>query len=142
LVTGGLIGVAVVAVALLLVMVIKLKVHAFLALIIVSMLTAIVAGTPVDQVVPTMIWGFGVTLAGVALRVAIGAMLGAVVETAGRARPLAEFVIRLFGEQRAPLALGVASLFVGFPIFMAAAFVLMVPIVYAVARGLGGDLLA
>src|SRR5699024_9430572 len=81
--TGGLIGVAVVAVALLLVMVIKLKVHAFLALIIVSMLTAIVAGTPVDQVVPTMIWGFGDTLASVALLVAIGAMLGALVETSG-----------------------------------------------------------
>ena len=140
--TGGLIGVAVVAVALLLVMVIKLKVHAFLALIIVSMLTAIVAGTPVDQVVPTMIWGFGDTLASVALLVAIGAMLGALVETSGGARALAEFMIRLFGEKRAPFALGVASLFVGFPIFMDAAFVLMVPIVYAVARRLGGNLLA
>src|SRR5699024_11546614 len=106
------------------------------------MLTAIVAGTPVDQVVPTMIWGFGDTLASVALLVAIGAMLGALVETSGGARALAEFMIRLFGEKRAPFALGVASLFVGFPIFMDAAFVLMVPIVFSFARRLGGDLLA
>ncbi|MDN5685882.1 MAG: GntP family permease [Brachybacterium sp.] len=139
---GGLITVAVVAVFLLLLMVMKLKVHAFLALIIVSLLTAVAAGIPVSQVVPTMIWGFGDTLASVALLVAIGAMLGALVETSGGARSLAEFMIRLFGERRAPFALGVASLFVGFPIFMDAAFVLMVPIVYAVARRLTGNLLA
>ena len=140
--TGGLIGVAVVAVALLLFMVMKLKVHAFLALIIVSLLTAVVAGIPVAQVVPTLTFGFGDTLASVALLVAIGAMLGALVETSGGARSLAEFMIGIFGEKRAPFALGVASLFIGFPIFMDAAFVLMVPIVYAVARRLSGNLLA
>ena len=139
---GGLITVAVVAVALLLVMVMKLKIHAFLALIIVSLLTAVVAGIPAGQVVPTMLFGFGDTLSGVALLVAIGAMLGAMVETSGGARALAEWMIKLFGEKRAPFALGVAALFIGFPIFMDAAFVLMVPIVYAVARRLGGNLLA
>ncbi|APX33665.1 permease [Brachybacterium sp. P6-10-X1] len=139
---GGLIAVAVAAVAALLVMVIKLKIHAFLALILVSLFTAVAAGIPAGQVVPTMIWGFGDTLSSVALLVAIGAMLGAMVETSGGARALAEWMIRLFGEKRAPFALGVSALFIGFPIFMDAAFVLMVPIIYAVARRLGGNLLA
>ena len=139
---GGLIGVAVAAVALLLLMVMKLKVHAFLALIIVSLLTAVAAGIPSGQLLPTMLWGFGDTLADVALLVAIGAMLGALVETSGGARSLADSMIRIFGEKRAPFALGIASLFVGFPIFMDPAFVLMVPIVYAVARRLSGNLLA
>lgn len=140
--TGGLIGVAVVAVLLLLLMVMRFKVHAFLALIIVSLLTALAAGIPVGNVVDTLVAGFGSTLGNVALLVAIGAMLGALVETSGGARALAEKMIEVFGEHRAPFALGVASLFIGFPIFMDAGFVLMIPIVYAVARRLGMNLIA
>lgn len=140
--TGGLIGVAVVAVLLLLLLVMRFKVHAFLALIIVSLLTALAAGIPVGNVVDTLVAGFGSTLGNVALLVAIGAMLGALVETSGGARALAEKMIGIFGERRAPFALGIASLFIGFPIFMDAGFVLMIPIVYAVARRLGMNLLA
>lgn len=140
--TGGLIGVAAVAVLLLLVLVMRFKVHAFLALIIVSLLTALAAGIPVNHVVETLLSGFGETLGNVALLVAIGAMLGALVETSGGARALAERMISIFGEHRAPFALGVASLFIGFPIFMDAGFVLMIPIVYAVARRLGMNLLS
>lgn len=140
--TGGLIGLAVVAVALLLFMVMKLKLHAFLSLVIVSLLTAIVAGIPAEHLVDTMVSSFGGTLGNVALLVAIGAMLGALVETSGGAKALADKMISIFGEDRAPFALGVAALFVGFPIFMDAAFVLMVPIIYAVGRRLGLNLLA
>ncbi|MFC7374266.1 MULTISPECIES: GntP family permease [unclassified Brachybacterium] len=139
---GGLMALAVVAVGLLLFLVIRFKLHAFLALIVVSLLTALVAGVPAQNVVPTLVSSFSETLGEVALLVAIGAMLGALVETSGGARALAEAMIRLFGERHAPFALGVTSLFIGFPIFMDAAFVLMIPIVYAVARRLTGNVLA
>ena len=140
--TGGLIAVAVAAVLILLILVMRFKVHAFLALILVSLLTALAAGIPVGYVVETLVAGFADTLGNVALLVAIGAMLGALVETSGGARALAEKMIAVFGEHRAPFALGVASLFIGFPIFMDAGFVLMIPIVYAVGRRLGMNLLA
>lgn len=97
--TGGLIGVAVVAVLLLLLMVMRFKVHAFLALIIVSLLTALAAGIPVGNVVETLVRLRQHTLGNVALLVAIGAMLGALVETSGGARALAEDDRRL---RRAP----------------------------------------
>ncbi|WP_193107357.1 GntP family permease [Brachybacterium sp. FME24] len=139
---GGLIGLALVAVALLLFLVIRFKLHAFLALILVSLLTAITAGVPAQHIVPTLVDSFGGTVGGVALLVAIGAMLGALVEASGGARALAEAMIRLFGERRAPFALGVTALFIGFPIFMDAAFVLMIPIVYAIARRLTNNVLA
>ena len=54
---------------------------------------------------------------------------------------LAEGLLRLFGERRAPLALSVASLLFGFPIFLDAAFVVMLPIIFSVARRLGGSVL-
>src|SRR5690625_7678208 len=44
-----------------------------------------------------------------------------------------------FGERRAPLALAVASVFYAFPIFLDAGFIVMLPVIYTVARRLGGS---
>ncbi|WP_432561517.1 GntP family permease [Kineococcus sp. SYSU DK003] len=132
---------AVVAIAVLLVLIIKVKLHAFYALVIVSLLTAIVAGIPAADLVSTLTGGFGNTLSTVALLVGFGAVLGRIVEISGGARVLADTLVARFGERRAPLALSVASLFYGFPIFLDAGFVVMLPIIYTVARRLGGSLM-
>lgn len=139
---GPLLGIAAAAVALILVMVIYLRIHAFLALIIVSALTALAAGIPLNQIVPTMTQGFGNTLASVALLVGLGAMIGRLVEVSGGAKSLADALVTAFGEKNAPFALGVASLLMGFPIFFDAGLIVMLPIIFAVARRLNGPLLA
>ncbi|WP_270257259.1 GntP family permease [Kocuria marina] len=138
---GPLLLIAAAAIAVLLVMIIKFRVHAFLALIIISALTAFATGIPTSQVVPVLLYGFGNTLASVALLVGLGAMLGRLLETSGGAQVLADRLIRAFGEKRAPLALGVASLLFGFPIFFDAGLVVMLPVVFSVARRLGGSVL-
>jgi len=139
--TWGLLLVAAGAIALLLVMIIGARIHAFLALIIVSLITAIATGIPANQIIPTLTAGFGGTLASVALLVGLGAMLGRMLETSGGAKVLTDALISRFGERRAPLALSVASLMMGFPIFFDAGLVVMLPIIFAVARRLGGSLL-
>jgi GntP family gluconate:H+ symporter len=138
---GPLLAIAAGAIAVLLVLIIRLKLHAFLALIVVSLLTALVAGIPTGSLVDVLTAGFGTTLATVALLVGLGAMLGRLVETSGGAKVMADFLIGRFGEKRAPLALGVASLIFGFPIFFDAGLVVMLPIVFSVGRRLGGSLL-
>ena len=138
---GPLLGIAAAAIALILFLVIKFKMHAFLVLIIVSLATALATGLPFAQIVPTMISGFGGTLGSVALLVGLGAMLGRLVETSGGAQSLADSLIRLFGEKRAPFALGFASLIFGFPIFFDAGLVIFLPIIFTVARRFGGSLL-
>lgn len=138
---GPLLLIAAGAIALLLVLIMRFKMHAFLALVLVSLITAFVAGIPAAKVVPTLLSGFGTTLGSVALLVGLGAMLGRLVEVSGGAQALADDLIRLFGEKRAPLALGVASLIFGFPIFFDAGLVVMLPIIFTVARRLGGSLL-
>ena len=122
---GPLLAIAAGAVALILVLVIKFKLHA--------------TGIPVGEIVPTLISGFGGTLGGVALLIGLGAMLGKLVEHSGGARVLAEKLVDVFGERRAPFALGIASLIMGFPIFFDAGLVVMLPVIFAVARRLGGD---
>lgn len=138
---GPLLAIAAGAIALLLLLIIKLKLHAFPALILVSLVTALATGIPVDQIIPSMTSGFGGTLASVALLVGLGAMLGALIQYSGGAQVLAMKLIEVFGEKRAPLALGVASLLFGFPIFFDAGLVVMLPIMFSVARWLGGSML-
>ncbi|MGY1915415.1 GntP family permease [Blastococcus sp. SYSU DS0973] len=138
---GPLLLIAAVAVGVLLFLIMKVKLHAFLALILVSLAVALAARVPLEDVVTTMTTGFGSTLASVALLVGIGAMLGRLFEHSGGAQVLADSLIRRFGEQRAPLALGVAALLFGFPIFFDAGLVVFLPIVFTVARRLGGSLL-
>lgn len=140
--TGPLLGIAAAAIAVILVLVIYFKVHAFVTLVTVSALTALAAGIPLDGVVPTMTSGFGSTLGSVALLVGLGAMIGRLAETSGGAKTLADALVKLFGEAKAPLALGVASLIMGFPIFFDAGLMVMLPVIFAVARRLDGPVLA
>lgn len=138
---GTLLGIAAAAVALLLVLIMRFKVHAFLALTLVSIVVALVTKVPFDKIVPTILTGFGSTLAGVALLVGLGAMIGRLLEVSGGAKVLADTLINKFGEHRAPFALGIASLLFGFPIFFDAGLVVMLPIIFSVAKQFGGSTL-
>ncbi|RNL85714.1 GntP family permease [Halostreptopolyspora alba] len=139
--TGWLLAISVLSIAILLFLIIRVRLHAILALILVSAGTALATGIPVADLVPTLIEGMGSTLGSVVLLIGLGAILGRIIELSGGARVLADGLLRLFGEKRAPLALSVASLFFGFPIFLDAAFVVMLPVIFSVARRMGGSLL-
>ncbi|WP_457206723.1 GntP family permease [Nocardioides sp. P5_C9_2] len=139
--TTVLLLIAAAAVALLLFLVMKVRLHAFIALVLVSLLTAIAAGIPLALVPTAMLTGFGTTLGSVALLVGFGVMLGRLLEVTGGAQVLADSLINRFGEQRAPFALGVAALIFGFPIFFDAGLVVFLPIILTVARRFGGSVL-
>lgn len=126
------------AIALILVLIIGAKLHAFLVLVLVSLLTALATGIPIYAVPKVLLDSFSGTVGPVALLVGLGAMLGALVETSGGARVLAEKMVSIFGEKRAALALGVASLIMGFPMFFDAGLIVMLPIIFAVGRRIGG----
>ncbi|WP_040976255.1 GntP family permease [Necropsobacter massiliensis] len=136
-----LIFIMIASVLVLLLLIMKFRVHAFVALFIVSLLTALATGIPIDKLLPTLLNGFGGTLASVALLVGLGAMIGRLLEITGGAKVLADTLINKFGEEKAPLALGIASLLFGFPIFFDAGLVVMLPIIFSVAKRFGGSVL-
>ncbi|WIX34862.1 GntP family permease [Salinicola sp. JS01] len=139
--TLGLMGIAALAIAILLVLIIRVRLHPFFALVIVSIGTALATGISVADLLPTLLGGFGKTLGNVALLIGFGAVLGRLVAVSGGARVLADTLIRLFGRDKAPLGLSIACLLFGFPIFLDAAFVVMLPVIYSVARELKASLL-
>ncbi len=139
--TSTLLLIAAGAVALLLFLIIRVKMHAFVALVLVSLLTALAAGIPVADVPGALSFGFSNTLGSVALLVGFGVMIGRLLEVTGGAQVLADTLIGRFGEKRAPFALGVAALLFGFPIFFDAGLVVFLPIIMTVARRFGGSIL-
>lgn len=138
---GTLLLIAAAAVALLLFLIMRVKLHPFVALVLVSVLTAIAAGIPVRDIPDALAFGFADTIGAVALLVGFGIMLGRLLEITGGAQVLADTLIGRFGEKRAPMALGVAALLFGFPIFFDAGLVVFLPIIMTVARRFGGSLL-
>jgi hypothetical protein len=115
--TLALLLIAAAGVLVLLLLVIVLKLQAFVALLVVSFGVALVAGIPLGEIVPTITGGMGDTLGFVAIVVGLGVMIGRIIELSGGAQRVAMTLINRFGEERAPLALGLTGFIVAIPVF-------------------------
>ncbi|MCY0906579.1 GntP family permease [Arthrobacter sp. H14-L1] len=127
----------VVAIAVLIVLVLKTKVHALLALIIAASIAALAAGMTPDAAVASITKGFGSTLATIGLVVGFGVMMGRILEVSGAAEKLAITMIRWLGNKREEWALSVAGYIISIPIFVDSAFVILTPLVKALATSTG-----
>ncbi|MBU9674321.1 GntP family permease [Planococcus sp. CP5-4] len=136
-----LIIIAVASIFVLLFLVMRTKLHAFVALLLVSLLLGIAAGMPLGDVIQSIQNGMGGTLGFVAVVVGLGAMFGKMLEVSGGAERLAGTLIAKFGEDKAPWALGVTGFIVAIPVFFDVGFIILVPIVYSLAKKTGKSLL-
>ncbi len=127
----------VVAIAVLIVLVLKTKVHALLALIIAASIAALAAGMTPEVAVASITKGFGSTLATIGLVVGFGVMMGRILEVSGAAEKLAITMIRWLGNKREEWALSVAGYIISIPIFVDSAFVILTPLVKALATSTG-----
>jgi gluconate:H+ symporter, GntP family len=128
---------AIIAIAVLLALVIKLEVPAFVALLLVSMGTALATGIPMADVVPVMVAGMGKVLGPVAIVVGLGSMLGRLIEVSGGADNLARRFTEVLGSGRVIAALTAAAFILGIPVFFDVAFIIIAPIVFAFAKVAG-----
>ncbi len=131
---GTLILLTVAALALLLVLILVVKLHAFLALVIASMALGVAAGMPAEKVLKSIQTGFGDALGFIAVVVGMGAMIGRFLEHSGGARALAAWLLAKFGKEYAAWAMLTAAFLVGLPIFFEVGFIILVPLVWNLAR--------
>lgn len=139
--TTALLLIAAGGVALLLVLVIVLRIQAFVALLLASFLVALVAGIPLGDIVSTITGGMGDTLGFVAIVVGLGVMIGQIVQASGGAQRVAFTLIDRFGEERAPLALGLTGFIVAIPVFFDVGLIILIPLAYAIAQRLSRSLI-
>lgn len=122
------------AVTLLLFMVLKLKISAFISLLVTAIYVGIAAGMPLREVLTAIEEGMAGTLGFVATVVGLGAIFGQILESSGGAESLAHHLIRSFGIRRAPWAMTLTGFLVAIPVFFDVGFIILVPIVYALSR--------
>ncbi len=147
--TPGLLLLAVVGIAALLLMIIKWKVEPFIALLVIGLLTALAAGLPVAALVGSaqnpgeslLEPGVGGILGHIAAIIGLGTMLGAILEASGGAHVLTRSLLRALGENRAPLAMGLAGLIFGVPVFFDVGIFVLAPLVYVAAKQGGRSIL-
>ena len=117
---------------LLLVLIIK-KLSPMLALIIVSIVTGLLLGMPAAKVMTTIASGIGGTLGSMVMVLALGAMMGKLIEDSGAAKKIVFILIRFFGYKNIQWAILLTGLMVGIPLFYNAGFVVLVPLIFAIA---------
>jgi len=139
--TPYLLSVAAAGIALLLWLIIRIRLDPFVSLLLVSAGVAVAAGLSLGEIVADMEGGIGKVLAHVAPIVGLGAMLGKMLEVSGGAQKIADNLLKLFGERRAPLALGLTGLIFGIPVFFDVGVIVLAPVVYAAARRGGKGML-
>jgi len=128
---------AAVAVVALIVLIARFKLHPFLALITVSLALGIVAGMPLGSVAKSFQDGVGAVLGFIAIVVALGTMLGKMMAESGGATRIATTLIAQFGERRVHWAIMFVAFIVGIPVFFQVGFVLLIPLVFTIARRSG-----
>ncbi|GAC1503128.1 MAG: GntP family transporter [Pseudarthrobacter sp.] len=132
--TPLLLTIAAVGVALLLVMIIRFKIQAFVALLTVSILVAVAAQIPLQDIFTVVSSGVGSTMGKVAILIALGAVLGRMIEVSGGVQSLADHFTRKLGAKRVAVALTAVGFLVAIPVFFEVGIIVLVPIVYAFAK--------
>lgn len=126
---------------LLLVLILRLKLPAFIALLISSIAVGLMCGMDSQAILNAIQQGMGSTLGFVAVVVGLGAMFGAILEHSGGALSLAGYLTSAFGEKRTPAALAITGFVTAIPVFFDVAFIILVPVVYALQQKTGRSLL-
>jgi len=121
------------AVAVLIVLIVRLRMHAFPALMIVSLGLGLAAGLPPTTVAQAFQEGVGGTLGFVAIVIGLGTFAGALLADSGGARVVAHAATRAIGPSRLPWAVAFVGFVVGLPIFFSVGLVLLYPVVAGLA---------
>ncbi len=128
-------------VMLLLFLIIKMKLPAFLSLLIASIAVGLMAGLSGSSIIETIQQGMSSTLGFVATVVGLGALFGGILQLSGGAQTIAQQLLTLFGEKRSGYALGLTGFLVAIPVFFDVAFIILIPVIYAIQKRTSKSLL-
>ncbi|WP_372490272.1 GntP family permease [Nocardioides bruguierae] len=148
---GRLVGAALVAIAAIVLLITVAKLHPFLALVIGAITVGVGAGQPListsatpEGAVPVLTsfaTGFGSTAAGVGVLIALGAMFAKLLADTGGADQIVDTIVGLATPRTLPWAMALVGAVIGLPMFFEIGLVLLMPVIYLVARRSGQSLI-
>ncbi|PWS26371.1 gluconate permease [Pedobacter yonginense] len=113
------------------------KVNTMIALLAVAIITGLLLGMPTNKVMASISNGIGSTLGSMVMVLALGAMMGKLIEDSGSAKKIVFILIKAFGQKNIQWAVLLTGFLVGIPLFYNAGFVVLIPLVFAIASTTG-----
>lgn len=145
--TRMLLGLAI-GIILMIVLVSKTKVHTFIALLLAAIVTGLIGGMPVNDlvnadgttttgIINSIQNGFGNTLKSTGIIIGLGVMMGGILEASGGAERMAYSFIKAVGKKKEEWALAITGWFISIPVFADSAIVIFAPLCKAMSRVTG-----
>ena len=132
-----LLATALVSVLVLVVLIVsRIHMHPLLALLVVSIGVGFATGMDPTAIVKSLTNGAGKTLGAVGVVIALGAMLGKILADSGVTEQLAAAILRKTSDRMIPWAMTLVAFIVGIPMFFEVGLVVMLPLIFSVARKL------
>lgn len=119
-------------------LVLRTRIDAFVALLLASLVTGFVAGSPAIETITSMTTGFGNTLASIGIVIGLGVAIGKVLEVSGAADALARTFVKALGRGREHWAMAGTGAVVSIPVFCDSGYVIMNPLARSIARRIKG----
>ncbi len=116
---------------------IKLRISAFVSLLVGAVTIGLLSGMNGVDVIKTITGGFGSTLTSIGIIIIFGVMLGKYLEDSGSAHRLALDCVRLLGQKKSPFAMSIAGYLVSIPVFSDVGYVILAPLAKAISKKSG-----
>ncbi|WP_417283290.1 GntP family permease [Comamonas sp.] len=114
----------------------RIRMHPLLALLLVSVGVGFATHMEPASIVKNITDGAGKTLGAVGVVIALGAMLGKILADAGITEQIANAILRGTSKRMIPWAMTLVAFIVGIPMFFEVGLVVMLPLIFSVARKL------
>ncbi|HVK27412.1 MAG TPA: gluconate:H+ symporter [Nocardioides sp.] len=146
---GRLVLAALLGIGVIVALIIGARLHPFLALTAGALVVGLTArigldgpiGERFEASIASFTAGFGSTAAGVGILIALGAMFGKLLADSGGADQIVDTIIGHASPRALPWAMAVVGAIIGLPMFFEIGLVLLMPVIYLVARRSGQSLI-
>ena len=123
-----------ISIAIVIVLCICFKIHAFVSLTAASLFLALTHHMELAKIVMAFEGGLGKTLGFLAPILALGAILGKLMEVSGAAERLARTLINILGQSKAHWAMMVVGYICGIPVFLQVGIILLTPLMFSIVK--------
>ena len=131
---GQLVIAALLGIALIVALIVWAKLNPFLALMIGSVVLALVAGIPLVDSFVSFTAGFGGTIGSVGVLIALGAVIGQFLVKSGAADSIVDAFLDRTAPALRPWVIAGLAMLLGIPLFFEVGIVLLIPVVMLAAR--------
>ena len=124
------------SILLLVVLIVKFKMQTFPALLLISFLVGALLKIPLVKLPGIVVGGMVEQLVELVVIIGCGSMLGKIVADAGGSYVIADYLSQKFGKRWMQLAVVLASAIIGFALFFEVGLVVLLPIIFEIAKEL------